>query len=252
MSFNLIHPPAIVAPAPVRVNSSSQRENIEFKDKLKRQMFFGKISKRGEDGRTYNFIDKNNNYVSSFLSPYNTDILDNVEPEIRKVVNVLIQKGYLTAGSCQGHPDDKVDKTFVRWVNIAFVSDEERQNFIDAVDSFDLPVYWYFNFLDFKENPKKLEKRDGITLYVNMQDKIFKDIYSQMSEKYSKQDLTDYWNIMFGRSYSEYYAVKMCICSCPGDIDWLTKIKTFVTWPFRNYYTRLLARELETLDTYKW
>lgn len=252
MSLSILHPPAIVAPAPERVKSSLQQENIEFKDKLRRQLFFGNISKRGTDGRTYNFIDNNGNYVSSFLSPYNKNILDNVEPEIKSIVKILLEKGYLTAGSCQGHPDDKIDKTFIRWVNVAFISDEERSKFIKEIDSYKLPVYWYFNFLDFKETPKKQEKRDGITLYVNMQDKVFKTIDDQMIEKYTEQDLTDYWNLMFSRSYEKYYPVTMCICSCPGDIDLVTKIKTFIQWPFRNYFTKKLASKLNSLENYYW
>lgn len=247
MSWNLFDPPAIVAPAPVQQAVEPQR--IKFHDKLRRQLFSGIISQRGKDGRTYNYIDSNGEYVSSFLSPYNPLILDNVEPLVRPLIAVLINKGYLTAGSCQGHPDDL---KFDRWVSVAFISQAERKKFMDAVDDFGLPIYWYFNFLNFKESPKSPETRDGYTMSVNMQDSVPGTIHAQQAIQYTKKDLTEYWNIMFSRNYSEYWAVKMCICSCPGDISFYTKIKIGLQWPFRNYYTHKLVSKLQTLEKYEW
>ncbi len=212
-------------------------------------MFYGTISQRGKDGRTYNYIDSNGEYVSSFLSPYNAQLLDNVEPLIRPLIAVLINKGYLTAGSCQGHPEDY---KFDRWVTVAFISQEERKKFIDTVDGFGLPVYWYFNFLNFKESTKSPETRDGYIMSVNILDVIPGTVDAQQKLKYSRKDLTEYWNIMFSRNYSEYHAVKMCICSCPGDISFYTKIKIGLQWPFRNYYTNKLVLKLQTLEKYEW
>jgi hypothetical protein len=247
MSYSLFDPPAIVAPAPAQ--RAVQQQHLEYRDKLRHQMFHGTIRQRGKDGRTYNYIDCNGEYVSSFLSPYNSNILDNVEPLVRPLIAVLIKKGYLTAGSCQGHPDHH---HFARWITLAFVSQEERTKFIDAVDGFGLPVYWYFNFLDFKESPKLPETRDGYTMSVNILDTMSNSVAAQRKLKYSRKDLTDYWNIMFSRNYSEYYAVKMCICSCPGDIGFYTKIKISLQWPFRNYYTKKLVTKLQNLTTYEW
>lgn len=247
MSLDLFDPPAIVAPAPVQ--KAVKQQHLEYRDKLRHQMFYGTIGQRGKDGRTYNYIDSNGEYVSSFLSPYNPNLLDNVEPLIRPLIAVLINKGYLTAGSCQGHPDDY---QFTRWITLAFISPEERKKFIDAVDSFRLPVYWYFNFLDFKESPKLPETRDGYAMSVNIRDLIPGSVDEQRKLKYSKKDLTDYWNIMFSRNYSEYYAVNMCICSCPGDISFSCKIKTGLQWPFRNYYTNKLVSKLQNLTKYEW
>jgi hypothetical protein len=247
MSFGTFDPPAIIAPAPIQ--KAVQQQHLEYRDKLRHQLFHGTISQRGKDGRTYNYIDSNGEYVSSFLSPYNPQLLDNVEPLIRPLIAVLINKGYLTAGSCQGHPEDY---KFDRWVTVAFISQEERKKFIDTVDSFGLPVYWYFNFLNFKESPKLLETRDGYTMSVNILDIVPGTVDAQQKIKYSRKDLTEYWNIMFSRNYSEYYAVKMCICSCPGDIGFYTKIKTCLQWPFRNYYTKKLVTKLQNLTTYEW
>jgi hypothetical protein len=247
MSFGTFDPPAIIAPAPIQ--KAVQQQHLEFCDKLRHQMFYGTISQRGKDGRTYNYIDSNGEYVSSFLSPYNAQLLDNVEPLIRPLIAVLINKGYLTAGSCQGHPEDY---KFDRWVTVAFISQEERKKFIDTVDGFGLPVYWYFNFLNFKESPKSPETRDGYTMSVNILDVIPGTVDAQQKLKYSRKDLTEYWNIMFSRNYSEYHAVKMCICSCPGDISFYTKIKIGLQWPFRNYYTNKLVLKLQTLEKYEW
>jgi hypothetical protein len=252
MRLDLINPPAIIAASPEASTTQRKQENIAFKDKLRRQLFTGKINKRGEDGRTYNYIDKDGNYISSFLSPYNKEILENVEPKIKNLISALITKGYLTAGSCQGHPNDAVDKTYTRWISIAFISDEERANFIKTVDSYKLPIFWYFNFLDYQEAPKLEEKRDGITMSVNMKDAVYKTVNEQKENKYTKQDLTDYWNIMFCRNYTEYYPVKLCICSCPGDVSVITKIKILLTWPFRDHVTKKLVKHFEALPQYYW
>ena len=247
MSFGTFDPPAIIAPAPIQ--KAVQQQHLEYRDKLRHQLFYGTISQRGKDGRTYNYIDSNGEYVSSFLSPYNPQLLDNVEPLIRPLIAVLINKGYLTAGSYQGHPEDY---KFDRWVTVAFISQEERKKFIDTVDSFGLPVYWYFNFLNFKESPKLLETRDGYTMSVNILDIVPGTVDAQQKLKYSRKDLTEYWNIMFSRNYSEYWAVKMCICSCLGDISFYNKIKIGLQWPFRNYYTNKLVLKLQILEKYEW
>ena len=249
MSFNIFNPPAIVAPAPSRRAIAQYQEQIEFEDKLRRHLFYGSIKLRGEDGRTYNYIDKNGEYISSFLSPYNSKILDNVEPQIKPVISTLISKGYLPAGSCQGHPKQGI---FTRWVTLAFVSDEERKKFIDKVNSYNLPVYWYFNFLDFEEAPKLPEKREGATISINMRDQKYNTIEEQRSSKYSKKDLTDFWNIMFARKYEEYFPVKMFICSCPGDVTLYNRFKMALQWPFRDYYTKKLVDKMQDLDTYNW
>jgi hypothetical protein len=248
---NIFNPPAIIVQAPDKkpVSATQQQTHIEFEDKLRNQLFYGVIKNRGKDGRTYNYVDNNGEYVSSFLSPYNYRILDNVEPHVKTLVGTLINKGYLTASSCQGHPEDDV---LNRWVIIAFISEEERTNFIDIVNSFNLPVYWYFNFLDFQEEPKLPENRDGYTISVNMKDVTYKSIEDLRNSKYSKKDLTDFWNIMFSRNYNEYFPVQMCICSCPGDITLRKRIKTFLQWPFRDFYTRRLVTCLQNIKTYNW
>jgi hypothetical protein len=249
---HIFNPPAIVAIAPAFKEAQAiQQEHIEFEDKLKRQLFFGSISKRGTDGRTYNYIDKDGEYVSSFLSPYNKNILDNVEPQIKDLISALLSKGYLTAGSCQGHTDGE-EKSLTRWVMISFISLEERNKFIKNIDSFKLPVFWYFNFLNTIENPKIEETRDGVTLSINFKDSQYKSIDEARHSRYTNKDLADYWNIMFARKYTEYYPVMMCICSCPGDISFLEKIKTFMLWPFRNYYTTKLTAKIKSINNYEW
>jgi hypothetical protein len=249
---NIFNPPAIVASAPAFKEASAiQKEHIEFEDKLRREMFFGSISKRGPDGRTYNYIDENGEYVSSFLSPYNKNILDNVEPEIKNLISILLSKGYLTAGSCQGHTTGK-EKSLSRWVMISFISQEERDQFISQINRFKLPVFWYFNFLNTVENPKLKETREGKSLSINFKDIQHKSIDEARCYRYTNKDLTDYWNIMFARKYAEYYPVMMCICSCPGDISIFEKIKTFIFWPFRNYYTAKLTAKIKSINNYEW
>ena len=249
---NIINPPAIIQKAPASKQIQALRhESIQFEDKLKRHMFFGSISKREVDGRTYDYIDKNGEYISSFLSPYNANILDNVEPKIKNLISVLLNKGYLTAGSCQGHSIGK-DKDLNRWVMISFISDDERNKFINQVNAYNLPVYWYFNFLNTDKNPKQTEFRDGKTLSINFKDSTYNTLDEARMSGYTSDDLASYWNIMFGRKYTEYYPVMMCICSCPGDISFFEKIKILLYWPLRNYYTTKLTNKMKTIDNYEW
>jgi hypothetical protein len=248
---NVFNPPAIISAAPVQpaINSSVGIQEISFKDKLYKQFYQGEILLRGINGRTYNYIDDNGEYISSFLSPYNPKILDNVEPGVKSVIEVLLNKGYLTWGSCQGHPEDDM---FCRWIGLAFISEEERNKFVNSIDKIKLPIYWYNNFLNFVDNPKKKEVRDGITLSINLLDKKYKNISEQRLIGYDNDDLTEYWNLQFSRSYQSYYPIMMCICSIPGDTTLWNRIKNAVQWPFRNYYTNQLAKKMQTLDHYYW
>lgn len=252
MMQNIFNPPAIIQKAPaLKQIPAIRRESIEFEDKLKRHMFFGSISKREADGRTYDYVDKNGEYISSFLSPYNANILDNVEPKIKDLISVLLSKGYLTAGSCQGHTAGK-DKDLNRWIMISFISADERDKFINQVNDFNLPVYWYFNFLNSIENSKQAESREGKTLSINFKDSTYDSLDEARGSRYTNNDLAAYWNIMFARKYSQYYPVMMCICSCPGDISFFEKIKIFLFWPLRNYYTAKLTNKMKTIDNYEW
>jgi hypothetical protein len=247
--MNIFDPPAIISEAPQYKKQNKKNDSLSFKDKLKNHLFFGSIKYRGNDGRTYNYIDKNGEHVSSFLSPYNSKILDNVEPKIKNLVKILINKGYLTASSCQGHPYDDIH---IRYITIAFINEEEKINFISKINSFKLPIYWYENFLNFKENPKKPENREGMTMAINMKDVNFTSIESLRESGYSKKDLIDFWNIMFSRNYDEYHAVSMFICSCPGDISWIERFKIKFQWPLRDYYTKKITKKFEKLDNYVW
>lgn len=238
-----LNPPAVYAAAEQR--QSARAESIDFEQKLRRQLFQGENRLRGRDGRTYNYIDRHGEYVSSFLSPYNQKILDNVEPGVKALVARLINQGYLTASSCQGHRDQRT-----RFVIVAFDSAESRSDFVNYIDSKRLPIYWYTNFVNSQDSPKQPEQREGMTLAVNMRDRVYATIEEQRAAGYTLQDLTNYWNIMFSRSYERYYPIQMCICSLPGDCSKWQQFKTLCQWPLRNYYTDRLVKSLDDLPHY--
>ena len=52
-----------------------------------------------KDGRPYEYIDKDGEYVSSHVSPYNPFIDENIDPGVFDLVMLLINKGYLTCSS---------------------------------------------------------------------------------------------------------------------------------------------------------
>jgi hypothetical protein len=240
----MINPPAIYAAQEQRASRAAV--SMHFTQKLAWHLFYGEIAKRAPDGRTYNYQDSNGEYVSSFLSPYNKKILDNVEPQVRALIALLIDRGYLTSASCQGHDDQHI-----RFVQLVFCSEQDRREFVSYVDSLNLPVYWYYNFVNAQDSPKLPEKRDGITLSINMRDCQYSTIADQRARGYTLQDLTDFWNIMFCRGENSYWPLQMNICSQPGDVSTWTKLKTWFQWPLRNYYTKRLVSRLKNLPQLK-
>jgi len=250
---DLFNPPAIIR----KYQAENSSASVELKqsamvhqtteDVLRHKLFYGSIKLRGTDGRTYDYYEKETGeYISSYLSPYNKNILNNVEPGIVDVVEELLSKGYLTWGSCQGHPSDGMNR---RWVGLAFISEEERAKFIKLVSSFNLPVYWYFNFLKFNKRP---EKREGMTIGINPNNR-YKDRAEQLRGSYTEEDLTEWWNLTFARNYKKYYPVMMFISSCQGDITFLSKLKILYQWPFRDLHTAKLASKLKNnLEVYQW
>jgi hypothetical protein len=236
----IVNPPAIYAQQQQQQKRAAQA--MTFGQKLTWHLFYGEIAKRAADGRTYNYQDSNGEYISSFLSPYNQKILDNVEPEVRTLIALLINRGYLTTASCQGHEDQRT-----RFVQLAFPTEQSRTDFVQWVDSLNLPVYWYYNFVNAEDCPKQPETREGITLSINMRDCQYSTIAEQRAMGYTLQDLTDFWNIMFCRGEKCYWPLQMSICSQPGDVSRWQQFKIMCQWPLRNYYTKQLVKQLKHL-----
>ena len=159
-----------------------------------------------KDGRTYIKQDENGRYISTFVSQYSNIIFRNVEPGVREVVFELQNKGYLTYTSCQGHNDSRH-----RYIGVVFNTLEQKQKFIEEINSLECDIYWYDEMINTIEKPSKSAPwwADEMTLHIVYDDASFEEA-SQLNRRetpYSEKDLTKFWNIQMCRSYDSYESI---------------------------------------------
>lgn len=159
------------------------------------------------NGRTYVFKDEHGNYVSTFVSQYSDIIKKNLEPGVREAVLALHEKGYLTFTSCQGHDDSKH-----RYIGVVFNTQEQKQQFVDEMNSLNCDIHWYDNVINSVERPCKEVpwwSEGGITLHIIWDDNSFSKV-SQMERRerpYTDEELTKFWNVQMWRNYKHYEAI---------------------------------------------
>lgn len=159
------------------------------------------------NGRTYVFKDEHGNYVSTFVSQYSDIIKKNLEPGVRDAVLALHEKGYLTFTSCQGHNDSKH-----RYIGVVFNTQEQKQQFMDEMNSLNCNIHWYDNVINSTERPAKEVpwwSDGGITLHIIWDDNSFSKV-SQMERRerpYTDEELTKFWNVQMWRNYQHYEAI---------------------------------------------
>jgi len=170
-------------------------------------MFVEGNTHTGEDGRTYTDIDKDGNYISTFVSQYSDIIRENIEPGVKDAVLKLHEKGYLTFTSCQGHEDSKY-----RYIGVLFNTKEQKQEFINNVNAFNCNIHWYDNVINSIERPCKPipnYAEGAITIHVVWDDKSYHDStrIERRQRPYTDLELTKFWNILTCRNYSNYEAI---------------------------------------------
>lgn len=215
----------------------SVRQNIEALHRF--SLFNQPIRCRGTDGRTYDYIDENGKHVSHFISQFSPLINDNLEPEISLLVRVLHSKGYLTLGSCQGHSDSKY-----RWITVVFPEAEQMKTFQAMIDSFELPITWYDNFLNFREAPKQQDGGFQLAFTWDQFSEKERSLNKLRKQGYSEAELTKYLNIMYSRNHQKYHLVKMVICSKLGNLGLLEKLKWNLMYRKRNLVTEQLVSKI--------
>lgn len=235
LSFNKLFPPAIFSEYKVEKRKAATKI-VQSNEELIIESLFQQTNKfTGLDGRTYQYIDESGNYISARVSPYSPNIFNNLEPEIKDLVLTLIDKGYLTCSSCQGHPDRKY-----RFFTIAFESHQQLETFKETLQSFNLPIH-------FKEHD--LHDPNCEFKVVFQQDKLSNkkmsmDDYKQHLNSYNAT--VGYFNMMFFREYKNYYLLETRIASGP---DAKNMFEYIVCRPyysslfyFRNYFTKKLHK----------
>jgi hypothetical protein len=232
----LFDPPAIIRQHKQEASSKVRSAIYSNDEILGKALFTGTNKLKGKDGRTYNYKDENGEYVSSRVSPYSPYIEDNVEPGVFDLVMTLINKGYLTVDSCQGHPDRQF-----RFVTIAFNTQSQREEFKNSLSKFK-PV------LRFQEKFKGM----GFTIIYDQKKFSGKTLTVQDYNKitYTDEDLVKFLNIMFLRNYSEYHLLMIRIASEPelrdvGLFKYIC-IKSYylILYQFRDYITSKLTKHI--------
>jgi hypothetical protein len=198
-----------------------------------------------KDGRPYEYIDKDGEYVSSHVSPYNPFIDENIDPGVFDLVMLLINKGYLTCSSCEGHSDRKF-----RYVTIAFNTMEQLNNFKKNILKSKLP-------LNFRISDKKNQAWYGHNVTYNYKEikekKLSVQEFIKISGKITEEDFVKHYNTMFLRDYTEYYLMQIRIASLPetnftflGILKYIFQYPYyFVVYKFRNYFTKKLTEYIK-------
>lgn len=254
--MNIIDPPAYVIPGEIKpiqqqvlVGHNGGPTFASNKEVHQYSLYNHYNTKLTEDGRTYTQRDKDGNFISHYVSPYAKKFWSgmNVEAGIEPVVRALWEKGYLTFTSCQGHEDSPM-----RYVGIAFVNDVERDKFVRTMSH--LPVTWHYNCVNPIDDPLEHDDGNWMRLQWDQEDTTTKTQKDFTEKRYTKQQLTDFWNIMFSRQYKQFSPVVMCVaCNMNprNEID-------YYWWKLRYKFTKdrvtnRVAKFIENrVDQYLW
>ncbi len=149
-----------------------------------------------EDGRIYMQLGEDGLLYANSVSPYAEKFWENVEPKIKPLVSILVEKRYLTYSSCEGH-----GYSFRRYVGLAFSDENSRQYVIDFISSLKIKGV-KLNVLNSVSNQKIDLKHKRNLKY---------------SEKYNPNEIEQKegevksFNIQFHRKYEEYFFLEIII-----------------------------------------
>jgi len=202
-------------------------------DEILKDGFFNSTNQlKGKDGRTYQYIDNNGEYVSCRVSPYSPYIFDNLEPQIKDLILTLLDKDYLTSDSCQGHKDRKYS-----YFCVVFNTKNNLNKFRSCIESFNMKIS--FQIINLKnsnqttygliyDQNKFLNKKLTVQEYKNL--------------NYSYQDAIDYFNLMFLRDYKEVYMLAVIVCDGRKGASLIQKI---IYHFFKENYIKKLTNKIK-------
>lgn len=154
------------------------------------------MNKLHEDGRIYSHGDG----VSETISPYSPDFWDNIEADIKPLVQAFVDKGYLPYSSCAGHTFEKR-----RFIALAFDSESSANLFVSAFSPLEREAG--FDIVDFKI-------KDPVNDY-------------EHDNEIDEMSQVNFLNQMYMRGYHEYRMVEISIGLNSHDEPELTKRKKF-------------------------
>lgn len=244
---NLFSPPAIIRQYEEKIPVKVYVKDYSDPNEKRLNYAFFKHSNRckGKDGRTYDYIDSNGEYVSSTISPYSRFIEDNIEPGVYDLVVSLINKGYLTCSSCQGHSNRRY-----RFVTIAFNTKKQLNKFKTSILKSKVP-------LNLRISNRKNQAWPGHSIVYDYKKLNNKELtvqeFNKLSNEISEEDFVRYYNIMFLRDYKEYYLMEIRIASqsdCYPNffsvLKWIFQYPYyFVLYKFRDHYTNKFTQYIK-------
>lgn len=157
------------------------------------------------DGRIYASA-LGEEYRVAEVSPYNPNFKSQIESEIWPLVSALVNKGYLTNASCQGHGWD-----LYCYVSLVAPSLESATNIAEQIilDPWDVKVKVKRSIYDY--------------------DSSFKTIKEDLDREELKLKVFPYYNKIFRRNYEEYFFIDMKLSKYCGYgllWNWATKTKS--------------------------
>lgn len=184
-----------------------------------------------EDGRIYMFLTEGGELFANSVSPFSEKFWENVEPKIKPIVEVLVNKRYLPYSSCEGH-----GFTFRRYVGLAFADKASRQYVADYIMNFKIPGV-KVNLLNSVANQKIDQSYKSKVKYTEKYDATKVD---------QKEQETLTFNIQFHRSYEEYFFLEIVILD-PVEFGWSVfknPIRNLWLWYMKKYRWDLITEKL--------
>jgi hypothetical protein len=160
-------------------------------------------------------------YKVAAVSPYNPKFHTQIEAGVWPLVDALIQKGYLTCSSCEGHTWD----THAR-VSLVFPTIESAQEFTNQVK---MPLWE----IKIKTNREIYNHENNLKTTVDI-----------LNQQELKKKVFSYYNQIFQRNYSEYYYVDMYLPKYSG----YNFIWNFLTKQPSEKYKKLMQQMIDKIQ----
>ncbi|MGD1524118.1 hypothetical protein [Vibrio owensii] len=205
----------------VKIQAEVKQEVKKTQEQLYNEIFMTGHNKRHPDGRVHTGIpcDMPDWYLAMSISPDYKEFDTQVEEGIYPAVKALVDKGYMTISSCQGHPG-RIH------LQIGFGNEYSRDHLIDVVKSFNIPTAEF------------IIHNHCANVNFDMKDLLNKDLknVSVFGDGVDEEDLialnAQSFNFQFHKNYKQWFFV---------DINVLDK--HFTTWKGIQYWWYIRKKE---------
>lgn len=245
MRNNSLFPPAIIAFAEVKKISTVLKAAKDFQNEQDYLHYLTHDVNNvvHKDGRIYMQLGEDGKLYANSVSPFSSNFWNNIEPKIKPLLKVLVEKRYLPYSSCEGH-----GSTFRRYVGLAFADESSRDYVANYIVNKKIPGV-KLNFLDSVCNQK-------IDL-TNKRSVKYSDKYDPKEVEQKESEIKSF-NVQFHRKYTQYFFLEIIILDAvvfdfkalknPCETLWLLYMKKF-KW---DKITKQLTSALESIDFRKY